>query len=171
LTLKIERLDHLVLTVRDLEATCEFYSSVLGMEKVTFGNGRRALRFGTQKINLHQAGREFEPKAAAPAPGSGDFCLITEMPLEEVAAQLRASDVEIVEGPVAKSGAIGPIDSLYLRDPHGNLIEISTYRARSSDRVGLASDEPSTDITDDEVALASWESFPASDAPGWRDHS
>jgi catechol 2,3-dioxygenase-like lactoylglutathione lyase family enzyme len=121
----IERLDHLVLTVRDVEESCRFYTRVLGMEEVTFGGGRKALRFGQQKINLHQAGKEFEPKALSPVPGSADLCFIASQPLEEVIQHLRSCGVEIVEGPVDRSGAVGPIRSVYLRDPDGNLIEVS----------------------------------------------
>jgi catechol 2,3-dioxygenase-like lactoylglutathione lyase family enzyme len=123
----IDRIDHFVLTVRDLAVTAAFYERVLGMRLVAFGNGRKALAFGRQKINLHEAGREFEPKARAPMPGSGDFCLITERPLDEIARHLAACGVAIEEGPVAKTGAIGPIRSLYIRDPDGNLVEISNY--------------------------------------------
>ncbi len=125
--MKIDRLDHLVLTVRDLEATCEFYRQVLGMKVVTFGGGRKALVFGQQKINLHLAGQEFEPKAARPTPGSGDLCFITSLPLNEVITHLQESAVVIEEGPVKRTGAIGPIESVYLRDPDGNLVEISNY--------------------------------------------
>lgn len=125
--MKIDRIDHIVLTVRDIAATCEFYSRVLGMEVVTFANNRTALQFGRQKINLHQAGKEFEPKALHPAPGSGDFCLITDLPLERVTDYIRSCGVEILEGPVEKTGALGPMESIYLRDPDGNLIEISKY--------------------------------------------
>ena len=123
--MKIDSIDHLVLTVRDLEATCEFYSRVLGMEVATFGNGRTALRFGTQKINLHEAGKEFDPRAAHPTPGSGDLCLLTDQPLNRVIEHLRECGVAIVEGPVRKAGAVGPLESVYVRDPDGNLIEIS----------------------------------------------
>lgn len=125
--MRIERIDHFVLTVRDIEATCAFYARVLGMAVVTFGGGRTALSFGEQKINLHEAGNEFEPKALRPTPGSGDFCLITQVPLAEVMEHLRACGVAIVEGPVRKTGALGPMESVYLRDPDGNLVEISTY--------------------------------------------
>lgn len=121
----IERLDHLVLTVRDIEATCAFYADVLGMEIVTFGVGRKALRFGQQKINLHQAGQEFEPKAAQPMPGSADLCFLASVPLAEVAARLRSRNIPILEGPVLRTGALGPIESLYFRDPDGNLLEVS----------------------------------------------
>jgi catechol 2,3-dioxygenase-like lactoylglutathione lyase family enzyme len=125
--MKIDRIDHFVLTVRDLEATCAFYSRVLGMEAVTFAGGRKALAFGSQKLNLHQAGREFEPKADRATPGSGDFCLITMVPIAEVIAHLEACGVEIIEGPVAKTGATGPIRSVYFRDPDRNLVEVSNY--------------------------------------------
>jgi catechol 2,3-dioxygenase-like lactoylglutathione lyase family enzyme len=126
--MKVDRLDHLVLTVRDLEATCSFYIRVLGMEVISFGNGRRALAFGSQKINLHQHGKEFEPKAQQPTPGSGDLCFITDVPLSEVATHLRSCGVAIVEGPVDRTGATGAIVSLYFRDPDLNLIEVSNYK-------------------------------------------
>ena len=125
--MQIERLDHLVLTVRDIDVTCEFYANVLGMETVTFGEGRKALQFGQQKINLHQAGHEFEPKATVPTPGSADLCFITDTPLAAVEGHLRSQGIDILEGPVARTGALGPIQSLYVRDPDGNLIEISNY--------------------------------------------
>ena len=125
--MRIDRLDHLVLTVRDVDATCSFYVRVLGMQIVTFGEARKALAFGRQKINLHQAGREFEPKAALPTPGSADLCLITDVPLDEVIAHLAACGVAVVEGPVMRTGATGPIRSVYFRDPDGNLIEVSNY--------------------------------------------
>ncbi|GAA1313176.1 ring-cleaving dioxygenase [Planotetraspora silvatica] len=125
--MRIDRLDHLVLTVADLEATVDFYTRVLGMTPITFGGGRRALVFGHSKINLHQAGQEFEPKATHPIPGSADLCLITTDSLEQVITELTAHGVPIEEGPVPRTGAIGPMDSVYLRDPDGNLIEISVY--------------------------------------------
>jgi len=125
--MKIDRIDHIVLTVRDIDATCTFYSRVLGMVVTTFGAGRKALIFGGQKINLHLAGREFEPKARAPTPGSADFCLISAIPLPQVIAHLASCDVAIIEGPVAKTGARGPIESVYFRDPDFNLVEVSTY--------------------------------------------
>jgi catechol 2,3-dioxygenase-like lactoylglutathione lyase family enzyme len=126
-TLKIDRIDHLVLTVRSVEATCEFYSRVLGMTVVTFGSGRKALGFGNQKINLHPFGREFEPKADHPTPGSADICLISSLVLPEVLAHLARCGVTVIEGPVARTGANGPIQSVYFRDPDRNLIEVSTY--------------------------------------------
>jgi len=125
----IERLDHLVLTVRDIEATSDFYRTVLGMEVVTFGNGRKALQFGQQKINLHQLGNEFEPKATQPTAGSSDLCFITNLPLIEVIKHLKSCQILIEEGPVQRTGALGPIESVYLRDPDGNLLEISNYLA------------------------------------------
>jgi catechol 2,3-dioxygenase-like lactoylglutathione lyase family enzyme len=127
--MKIDRIDHFVLTVRDVEATCRFYEDVLGMTTVTFGGNRRAIAFGNQKINLHQAGREFEPKAARPTAGSGDFCLIASTPLAAVIAHLESRGVPIIEGPVAKTGATGAMMSVYFRDPDDNLVEISNYNA------------------------------------------
>lgn len=123
--MKITHLDHLVLTVRDIEVTSRFYETVLGMEVATFGAGRKALRFGTQKINLHQVGKEFEPKALHPIPGSEDFCFLTPTPLEDVIAHLRSAGVTITEGPVERTGTRSKLLSVYLRDPDGNLVEIS----------------------------------------------
>jgi catechol 2,3-dioxygenase-like lactoylglutathione lyase family enzyme len=117
-----------VLTVASIDATVDFYTRVLGMAAVTFGDGRTALRFGNSKINLHQAGHEFEPKARHPAPGSMDLCFIVDDPIEDVPGQLAAAGVAIEEGPVARTGATGEIVSCYLRDPDGNLIELSNYR-------------------------------------------
>ena len=125
--ISIDRIDHIVLTVYDFERTIDFYSRVLGMEPVTFAGGRRGLSFGRQKFNLHQAGREFEPKALRPAPGAIDLCLITKTPLETVVETLKALGVAIIEGPVDKTGAMGPIKSVYFRDPDGNLVEVSNY--------------------------------------------
>ena len=127
MTIRIDRLDHLVLTVADVDASCAFYARVLGMEIVTFGGGRKALAFGRQKINLHRHDREFEPKAARPTPGSADLCLIAITPLEGVLAHLTAEAVEVIEGPVSRTGATGPITSVYFRDPDDNLIEVSNY--------------------------------------------
>lgn len=126
----IDHLDHLVLTVADIPATCDFYSRVLGMSVETFAQGRKALTFGSQKINLHQAGREFEPKAAHPVPGSADLCFIAETPLEAVITHLAAEGVPIEEGPVERTGVTGPIRSVYFRDPDGNLIEVSNLIRR-----------------------------------------
>ena len=125
--MKIDHLDHLVLTVKSIPATCEFYARVLGMEVVTFGGNRQALAFDTQKINLHEAGKEWEPKAQRPTPGSADMCFITRTPLADVVEHLRQCGVEIVEGPVKRTGAAGPITSVYFRDPDLNLIEVSNY--------------------------------------------
>jgi catechol 2,3-dioxygenase-like lactoylglutathione lyase family enzyme len=123
--MRVSRLDHLVLTVRSLEAACEFYARGLGMRVVTFEGGRRALAFGQQKINLHEAASPFEPKAARPTPGSADLCVLTDVPLRRVQEHLAACGIAIVEGPVRRAGAVGPLDSLYIRDPDGNLIEVS----------------------------------------------
>lgn len=125
--MRIDRLDHLVLTVADLGRTIDFYAGVLGMEEVTFGDGRKALAFGTGKMNLHEAGHEFEPKARHALPGSADLCFITEDPLDHVIATLVKHGVAIVEGPVERTGAMGTIRSVYVRDPDGNLVEISNY--------------------------------------------
>jgi catechol 2,3-dioxygenase-like lactoylglutathione lyase family enzyme len=122
---KVQRIDHVVLTVADLEKTIAFYERVLGMTAVSFGEGRRALAFGDQKLNLHQAGREFEPKARRPTTGAIDVCFTTDLPLDEVAAHLRRCSVAIELGPVDKIGARRALRSLYFRDPDGNLIEVS----------------------------------------------
>uniref|UniRef100_A0A3B3ZA67 Glyoxalase domain-containing protein 5 n=1 Tax=Periophthalmus magnuspinnatus TaxID=409849 RepID=A0A3B3ZA67_9GOBI len=124
---KVTHLDHLVLTVRSVPRTVHFYSSVLGMEVITFKGDRKALGFGRQKFNLHELGKEFEPKAKSPTPGSADLCLITQTPLAAVAAHLKICGVKIEEGPVERSGAMGPITSVYFRDPDHNLIEVSNY--------------------------------------------
>ena len=128
--MQIDALDHLVLTVADIDATCAFYGQALGMRAIEFGAGRRAIAFGTQKINLHRAVHEFEPKAAHPLPGSADLCFLTSTPLDEVVRHLQAQGVAIIEGPVARTGATGPIRSVYVRDPDQNLIEISNRIAR-----------------------------------------
>ena len=125
--MKISHLDHLVLTVADIEISCQFYQSALNFEVITFGENRNALQFGSQKINLHQVGKEFEPKALRPTSGSADLCFIAETPLKDVIAHLHALNIEIVEGPIERTGAIGKILSIYLRDPDQNLIEISNY--------------------------------------------
>jgi catechol 2,3-dioxygenase-like lactoylglutathione lyase family enzyme len=123
--MRIDHLDHLVLTVADIEATVAFYRDVLGMRPETFGDGRRALHFGDSKVNLHQAGHEFEPKARRPTPGSADVCLIAADDLEDVCRELGEHGVAIEEGPVERTGARGRLRSVYLRDPDGNLVEIS----------------------------------------------
>ncbi|QHH93250.1 VOC family protein [Acinetobacter gyllenbergii] len=125
--MKIRHLDHLVLTVADIEITCQFYQSALNFEVITFAENRKALQFGHQKINLHQVGKEFEPKALRPTAGSADLCFIAETPLDEVIAHLQAQNIDIVEGPIERTGAMGRIVSVYLRDPDQNLIEISNY--------------------------------------------
>lgn len=123
-------IDHFVLTVSDVERSCGFYERVLGCEVVIFGESgnRRALRFGDQKINLHPGGWDHEPKAERPTTGAGDFCVLTGTPIETVIDELREAGVGIVEGPVERTGARGPIDSVYFRDPDGNLVEVARYR-------------------------------------------
>jgi catechol 2,3-dioxygenase-like lactoylglutathione lyase family enzyme len=121
----IDHLDHLVLTTRDRERCIDFYTRVLGMQLETFGAGRVAFKYGAQKINLHEYGKEFLPKAALPTPGSLDLCFIAAIPLDQVIARLAQLGVPIEEGPVARTGANWPIRSIYLRDPDQNLIEIS----------------------------------------------
>jgi catechol 2,3-dioxygenase-like lactoylglutathione lyase family enzyme len=123
--LKIKSLDHLVLTVKDLELTCKFYETVLGMQVIEFAGGRKALKFGSQKINLHIFGKEFEPKADNPTPGSADLCLLTDSTISQVVEHLKRCQVEILEGPVERTGAEGPIISVYFRDPDQNLLEVS----------------------------------------------
>ena len=123
--MRVQRIDHVVLTVTDIERTIAFYLRVLGMTAVTFGAGRRALAFGDQKLNLHQAGHEFEPKALRPTAGATDLCFTTDVPLDEVATHLRRCSVPIEIGPVDKIGARKALRSLYFRDPDGNLVEIA----------------------------------------------
>ena len=125
--MQILRFDHIVLTVADIELSCRFYERVLGVQVVTFAGGRKALAFGEQKINLHQRGKEFEPKAHAPTPGSADLCFITATPVADVLVHLEACGVAVLEGPVARTGAVGPITSVYFRDPDHNLIEVANY--------------------------------------------
>jgi catechol 2,3-dioxygenase-like lactoylglutathione lyase family enzyme len=126
---RIDRLDHLVLTVASIDATCAFYERALGMTVVRFGQGRTALAFGKQKINLHQAGSEFVPHAQHPVPGSADLCFITTAPLGDAMAHVRSQGIDILEGPVDRTGATGPMRSFYFRDPDANLIEVSNYVA------------------------------------------
>lgn len=123
--MKISHLDHIVLTVNDIEHTCQFYQQNLGISNTTFGIDRVALHIGKQKINLHQKGKEFEPKANNVTPGSADFCFITDTPLTEVIKHLIEYNIDIIEGPVERIGASGLIKSIYIYDPDGNLIEIS----------------------------------------------
>ena len=123
--MEMNRLDHLVLTVKDIDRACAFYSEVLSMQVMSFADNRKALKFGNQKINLHQAGKEFEPKAMTPQPGSADLCFITDAPIENVMEHLRSKGCKILEGPVYRSGAEGKIRSVYVRDPDMNLIEIA----------------------------------------------
>lgn len=125
--MRVLRLDHLVLTVASIPATVSFYEA-LGFRAVTFGASRTALAFGEQKINLHQADRMFEPKATRPTPGSADLCFVVE-DLTTAEARLRELGVEVEAGPVPRTGARGPISSIYIRDPDGNLIELSEYAA------------------------------------------
>lgn len=123
--LTLTGLDHLVLEVRDIARTCAFYETVLGMRRETFGEGRVALHFGRQKINLHPHPSPIDLIAAAPAPGSADLCFLTDSAIGDVVAHLRACEVEIIAGPVERTGAQGPILSVYVRDPDGNLIEVA----------------------------------------------
>jgi catechol 2,3-dioxygenase-like lactoylglutathione lyase family enzyme len=136
--MKIERLDHLVLTVRDVEATIAFYVQALGMRSLTFGAGRRALAFGQQKINLHPAHAPLKPHALQPTPGSADLCFIADCPISEVVAHLESVGIVIEEGPVPRTGALGAITSVYFRDPDQNLVEVSCYDtgARQGARAG-----------------------------------
>ncbi|MGR5334416.1 VOC family protein [Vibrio gigantis] len=127
INLEISHLDHLVLTVKDIEITVDFYQRVLGMKPIQFGEGRVALSFGNQKINLHQLGNEFEPKAKRVQAGSADLCFVTNTPIVEVVEHIQTQAVVIEEGPVPRTGAMGKIVSVYIRDPDGNLIEISNY--------------------------------------------
>jgi catechol 2,3-dioxygenase-like lactoylglutathione lyase family enzyme len=125
--MKIDSIDHVVLTVKDIEKTCEFYSKVMGMEIVAFGQGRKALRFGTQKINLQRVGRESNLVADKPTFGSGDVCFVTSASIDGVVTHLNACGVKLIAGPVARDGARGPMLSVYFRDPDMNLIEVSHY--------------------------------------------
>jgi catechol 2,3-dioxygenase-like lactoylglutathione lyase family enzyme len=124
----VDGIDHIVLTVKNIGETCAFYEQVLGMKAITFSEGRRALSFGIQMINLHQYGNEFEPKAKTPTPGSADICLITSTSISDVILHLGSCGVDVVEGPVSRTGARGSIVSVYFRDPDMNLIEVSNYK-------------------------------------------
>lgn len=124
----IHHLDHLVLTVKDIDVTCRFYEKILGMEVITFGDQRKALRFGQQKINLHEQGKEIDPKATVPTMGSADLCFIAATPIAAILSELLDNNIEVLEGGiVARTGATGPIRSVYFRDPDGNLLEVSNY--------------------------------------------
>ncbi len=125
--MKINRIDHLVLTVADIDRTVDFYARVLGMEKIEFAQGRIALACGEQKINLHQSGKEFEPRAKHVRAGSADLCLIIDTPIEQAIEHIQQHGVDLIAGPVSRSGAKGKIISAYLRDPDGNLLEVSNY--------------------------------------------
>ena len=125
--MKTDSIDHLVLTVKDIDVSIAFYTTVMGMESVSFAGGRQALSFGSMKLNLHQQGSEFEPKAQHPTPGSADLCFVTSVPVLEVISHLSACEVPILEGPVQRTGAMGLILSVYFRDPDMNLIELSNY--------------------------------------------
>jgi catechol 2,3-dioxygenase-like lactoylglutathione lyase family enzyme len=127
LSIVIDRIDHVVLTVADVERTLAFYARVLGMKPVAFGAGARALHFGNQKFNVHPVGRDDTVVARNPTPGAVDVCLVTRTPVAEVVAHLKAEGVPIEEGPVPRTGAVGPITSVYFRDPDGNLVEVSAY--------------------------------------------
>ncbi len=123
--MQISQLDHLVLTVSDLERTCAFYCKCLGMEIRTADNNRKSLHFGTCRINLHPAGAEFTPHALRPTPGSADICLLTQAPIKQVIKHLADHQIQIIEGPVERTGATGTLLSVYFRDPDGNLLEVA----------------------------------------------
>ncbi len=125
--MNIKNIDHIVLTVRDLEASIAFYTAILGMQAETFGNNRVALKFGQQKINLHQYGHEFEPKAEQPTPGSADLCFIINNDLQQAMDEVKSQGINIIKGPVQRTGAAGKITSFYFRDPDSNLIEVAVY--------------------------------------------
>jgi catechol 2,3-dioxygenase-like lactoylglutathione lyase family enzyme len=122
------RLDHIVLTVDSIDATIDFYRRAIGLEVVTFGDGRRALQLGEQKVNLHEAGHELEPKARRPTAGSADFCIVTDEPIADVTERFRRLGIPIEEGPVGRTGALAPLLSIYIRDPDENLVEIANQR-------------------------------------------
>jgi len=123
----INRIDHIVFTVSNIEKTIAFYTQILGMKEETFGNNRKALVFGNQKFNLHQKGKEFEPKAKLPTPGAIDICLISETPIDNLINDLMKHGIRLEDGPVERTGATGKIKSIYFRDPDQNLIEVSNY--------------------------------------------
>ena len=121
------RIDHLVITVKDITTTVQFYESVMGMKRIEFGQGRIALSFGNQKINLHELGNEFEPKAGNIKEGSADFCFIIDTPIEDAVNELESKNIPIIDGPIKRTGATGTVTSIYFRDPDENLIEVSNY--------------------------------------------
>lgn len=125
--MEIQNIDHIVLTVADIDTTVEFYTQILGFQAITFGEGRKALTFGNQKINLHQKGHEFEPKAEKPTCGSANLCFIAKTNINEVMQELKQKNIPIIEGVVERTGAMGKIRSVYFRDPDMNLIEVSNY--------------------------------------------
>ena len=125
--MQIECIDHLVLTVQNIQASCDFYTKILGMKAVAFKGGRQAVVFGNQKINFHESGKEFDPKALRPIPGSADICFVARDPLTKIISHLDDCDVKIIEGPVERTGAMGPMTSIYIRDPDQNLIEVAIY--------------------------------------------
>ncbi len=125
--INITQLDHLVLTVKSIEITCKFYENILGMDVIEFGDNRKALKFGNQKLNLHEVGKEFEPKANKPTSGAIDLCLISDTSIEIILSHLNHHNICIEEGPTERTGATGIINSIYIRDPDKNLIEISNY--------------------------------------------
>jgi catechol 2,3-dioxygenase-like lactoylglutathione lyase family enzyme len=125
--MKIDRIDHLVLTVQNIRASCAFYTKIMGMKAVAFQGGRKAVVFGNQKINFHESGKEFDPKALRPTSGSADLCFVAREPLTKIMSHLGDCGVKIIEGPVERTGAMGPLTSIYIRDPDQNLIEIAVY--------------------------------------------
>ncbi|MGH1485593.1 MAG: VOC family protein [Cellvibrionaceae bacterium] len=130
--MKAESIDHIVLTVKNIDTSVSFYTSIMGMEKIVFGDNRVALLFGNQKINLHQLGNEFEPKAHNVKVGSADLCFIINQPINKAIEHLHLCNIPIIEGPVSRTGAVGKVVSVYFRDPDGNLIEVSSYETISN---------------------------------------
>lgn len=126
--MKVDSLDHLVLTVRDVDATVDFYGRVPGMDVLTFGEGRTALHFGAQRIHVHPVGSGIAPVAAEPTPGSADLCFLSATPMDSILGELRTSGIDVVEGPTERVGAAGALLSVYVRDPDGNLVELSNVR-------------------------------------------
>ena len=130
--ISIERIDHFVITVSDIHKTINFYKRVLGMSVIAFANDRKALRFGNQKINIHQAGKEMKPNAQNAAMGTADVCFISDRPLETVQNHLQSEHIHIEYGPIEQHGAVGIMDSVYFRDTDGNLIEVGVYRSTTT---------------------------------------